>query len=353
MDLALLDEQIGQTISAAWSSNTKLTRSSQWQIYIEFCSHNGLEPVPASVLTIARFLLFKSQSPKFSTVNNYFSAIVALHKYHGFDADYRSTYFMKLLMEGLRHRLGDAVQQAVTVEQLKKMSKFMNFSDGRELMLWGSIVLSFRSLLRKSNILPDKVSEIADHVIRCSQVVWTDYGCCLEVVSTKTIESRERILRIPLVRVPGSSLCAVHYIEEAWKINKPLPDHPIFVYNNKPILYREGLSKHLVLCIGLDPTKVGFHSLRRSGAQYLNSIRVSLSDIKSAGDWRSMAVLSYLVSGLNRKLEIEKQSVQYLLDSFFGLEYLFNVTVYCLIFMLIMFELLAMGFGTQLCYIYY
>lgn len=279
---------------------------------------NGLEPVPASVLTIARFLLYKSQSSKFSTVNNYFSAIVSLHKYHGFDADYRSTYFMKLLMEGLRHRLGDAVQQSesLTVVQLKDMSKFVNFSDDREVMLWGSIVLSFRSLLRKSNILPENYSDISDHVVRCNQIRWTNYGCCLEVVSSKTIKCRERILRIPLVRVPGSPLCAVHYIEKAWQ-KKPSLDSPIFVYNNKPILYREGLSyiKHLVSCIGLDPTRVGFHSLRRSGAQYLNSIGVSLPDIKSAGDWRSMAVLSYLVSGLDRKLEIEKQAVQYLLEA--------------------------------------
>lgn len=311
-----------KTYHSQWTrekiSNTKSTRSSQWRIYVEFCSVNGLEPVPASVLTIARFLLYKSQSSKFSTVNNYFSAIVSLHKYHGFDADYRSTYFMKLLMEGLRHRLGDAVQQSesLTVVQLKDMSKFVNFSDDREVMLWGSIVLSFRSLLRKSNILPENYSDISDHVVRCNQIRWTNYGCCLEVVSSKTIKCRERILRIPLVRVPGSPLCAVHYIEKAWQ-KKPSLDSPIFVYNNKPILYREGLSyiKHLVSCIGLDPTRVGFHSLRRSGAQYLNSIGVSLPDIKSAGDWRSMAVLSYLVSGLDRKLEIEKQAVQYLLEA--------------------------------------
>lgn len=318
VDLAVIDEQIGQTISAAWSSNTKLTRSSQWRIYMEFCLDNGLEPVPASVLTIARFLLYKSQSSKFSTVNNYFSAIVSLHKYHGFDADYRSTYFMKLLMEGLHHRLGDAVQQtaSLTVSQLKQMSTFVDFSDGKEMMLWGSIVLSFRSLLRKSNILPDKGSEIPDHVVRCKHVRWMDYGCCIDVISTKTIQCKERVLKIPLVRLQDSPLCAVAYIQKAWESSKPLPDDPIFVYKKKPILYREGLAfiKRLVSCIGLDPSKIGFHSLRRSGAQYLNSIGVSLPDIKSAGDWRSMAVLSYLISDLDRKLQIERMSASQLLS---------------------------------------
>lgn len=183
------------------------------------------------------------------------------------------------------------------------------------MMLWGSIVLSFRSLLRKSNILPDKASDIGEHVLRCKHVIWTEYGCLMEVISTKTIKCRERILKIPIRRIPGSVLCAVHYIERSMQNGILDGNSPIFVYKQKPILYREGLAfiKKLVLCIGLDDSKVGFHSLRRSGAQYLNSLGVSLTDIKSAGDWRSMAVLTYLISGLQRKVEIEKIAADNLL----------------------------------------
>lgn len=261
-------------------------------------------------MTIARFLLYKSRTSKFSTVNNYFSAIVALHRYHGFEDDYRSTYFMKLLMEGLRHRLGDAVRQAesLSVPQLKAMAEFVDHSDWKKFMLWCSIGLSFRSLLRKSNILPDKASEIGDHVVRFRHVKWTSYGCCLDVVSTKTIQCKEQVLRIPITRVSGSKLCAVHYIEKSLAFAKPSLDSPIFVCHGKPILYREGLAfiKHLVSCIGLDSSKVGFHSLRRSGAMYMNSLGVALPDIKSAGDWRSMAVLTYLISGHDRKVEIDQ-----------------------------------------------
>lgn len=318
VDLTELDKQIGDTIASAWSSNTKTTRSSQWRIYIDFCHQNGLVPVPADVLTIARFLLYKSRTSKFNTVNNYFSAIIALHKYHGFEDDYHSTYFMKLVMEGLRHRLGDTVRQAesLSVVQLREMAKFVDHSDWKQFMLWGSIVLSFRSLLRKSNILPDKVSEISDHVIRVRHVKWTSYGCCLEVVSTKTIQCKERILKIPISRVVGSPLCAVHYIEKSLDFGNPSADSPIFVCDGRPILYREGLAfiKQLVSRIGLDPAKVGFHSLRRSGAQYMNSLGISLSDIKSAGDWRSMAVLTYLISGLERKVEIDKLVASNLMD---------------------------------------
>lgn len=129
VDLQELDKQIGDTISAAWASNTISTRSSQWRIYMDFCRDNGLQAVPAGVLTIARFLLYKSQTSKYGTINNYLSSIISLHKYYGFEAEYRSTYFMKLLLEGLRHKLGDTVQQAesLTPSQLCKMSKFVDF----------------------------------------------------------------------------------------------------------------------------------------------------------------------------------------------------------------------------------
>lgn len=148
MDLLDLDKQIGETIASAWSANTKSTRSSQWRIYIDFCHQNGLIPVPASVLTIARFLLYKSKTSKFRTVNNYFSAVIGLHRYHGVDDDYRSVYFMKLLMEGLRHKLGDSVQQlqSLSVSQLKEMAEFVDHSDWKQFVLWGSIVLSFEEV---------------------------------------------------------------------------------------------------------------------------------------------------------------------------------------------------------------
>lgn len=72
-------------------------------------------------------------------------------------------------------------------------------------------------------------------------------------------------------------------------------------------MYRDVLQfiKRAVLLIGLDPQNIGLHSLRRSGASFLHSIGVPLEDIRMAGDWRSMAVLLYLVNPFSRKLELE------------------------------------------------
>lgn len=265
---------------------------------------------------MARFLIFKARTSKFTTLNNYLSAIINLHKYHGHDIDFRGCYFIQLLMEGLRQRLGDFVKQAACLSpaQLVNMSKHVKFANQREFMLWGAIVLSFRSLLRKSNILQDSLQFCSDHVIRRKDILWTDYGCCLQVNCTKTLKYRDRVLQIPLKMVRGSPLCAVHYIRASIAMSPGGMDDPIFIYNGKPLLYREGLDfiKRLVGCIGLDPKTVSFHSLRRSGARFLNDIGVPLTDIKTVGDWKSMAVLTYLVSPLERKIDIEQSCVHHL-----------------------------------------
>lgn len=60
----------------------------------------------------------------------------------------------------------------------------------------------------------------------------------------------------------------------------------------------------------MDDSKVGLHSLRRSGASFWCHLGVPLTDIKSIGDWRSLAVLEYLVTPMNRKMDIEKIMVE-------------------------------------------
>lgn len=73
---------------------------------------------------------------------------------------------------------------------------------------------------------------------------------------------------------------------------------PVFVFEGKLIVYADVLKflKQLVSAIGKDLSDSGLHSMRRSGAQFLLSLRVPTSEIMFMGDWSSMAVLSYLVT---------------------------------------------------------
>ena len=78
-------------------------------------------------------------------------------------------------------------------------------------------------------------------------------------------------------------------------------------HSNVPLLYCDVLKflKDSVEGIGMDPSDVGLHSVRRSGAAYLHCIGIPSIDIQCVWDWRSLAVLSYLITPLNRKLDLE------------------------------------------------
>lgn len=257
-------------------------------------------------------MTFMARSCKFSTINNYLSAIIVLHKYHGFNPEFRETFYMKLVLKGLRRILGDETAKAATLmpEQLIQCYFKLDKNDQWWLTCWSAIILCFRSLLRKSNVLPTTLND-RKHVILRKDVVFFDWGVLLNVHSTKTLQYRERKLQVPIFNMPGSPLCAVSFLREHFERYPAEMDSPLFLKERNgiitPLLYHEVLRalKTLIKRIGLEDTNVSLHSLRRSGATFLCRIGVPLSDIKTMGDWRSLAVLEYLITPLERKLQIE------------------------------------------------
>lgn len=307
-----MDTELSKIIASAWADNTVSTRRSQWNKYLQFCSNRGLVAIPAESLTVARFMTFMARSCKFSTINNYLSAIIVLHKYHRFNPEFRETFYMKLVLKGLRRILGDETTKAIPLmpEQLIKCYNYVEEIDMWWLACWSAIILCFRSLLRKSNVLPTTLKD-RNHVILRKGVTFFKWGVLLNVHSTKTLQYRECMLQIPIFNMPGSPLCAASFLQRHFKNFPASMDSPLFLKERKgiitPLLYHEvlGALKTLIKKVGLQDQIVSLHSLRRSGATFLCRIGIPLSDIKTMGDWKSLAVLEYLITPLESKLEIE------------------------------------------------
>lgn len=313
VDMVKVDNHLDLVIRSAWADSTLKTRNSQWSKYIDFCHANGLSPVPAEILTVARFLVNLASSCVFSTCNNYLSAVVALHRFLGHDAPFRESFIIKLVMKGLSRNLGTHVNRKIGLlpTDFRAIYSKLDMSDINTITKWAALMLSFRSLLRKSNLVQNTLKDPGMVVLR-SDLDFGSSGVILHVRKTKTIQRREYVLDVPVNFVSSSSMCAASMLASHLNRTSHIKDGPLFLIltkngNWQPLLYADLLRflKTCVSLIGLNPSDVGLHSMRRSGAAFLHSLGVSLVDIMNASDWKSLAALSYLISPLSRKQEIE------------------------------------------------
>ena len=320
MDVSKIDDELSTTIAAAWSSNTLSVRNSQWSKFISFCTSINQPPLPASTETVSRFLVWLARTCKYSTINNYVSAVVSLHKFHGYDPQFRDSFFIKMVLKGLKRRLGDKTVQMQPFSLMNLKGMYEKLDHSIEELLWTILIVSFRSLLRKSNLVPTRGQD-DHHVLRRSDIHVFHWGIMLNVKSTKTLQCSEYVLQIPLYYVKDIRFCAASAVL-AHMHTYPAPASS-FLFMKKvgvglqPVYYKEVLDfiKILSSRIGLDPKQYGCHSLRRSGAGFLQSIHVPLEDIMSMGDWHSLSVLDYLVTPLHRKFDIQNTvSVNLLAD---------------------------------------
>lgn len=318
--LAAIDREMSQVISQAWAPTTLKTRNSQWGVFINFCMKMGLTPLPADCTTVCRFLILQSRKSKYTTLNNYVSAINVLHRFYGYQINFREFYLLKLVMAGLKSKLGAAVEQKhpLTIDQLITIRKKLPESE-YNLTMWTAIVFGFRTLLRKCNILPDG-PEGGEHVLMRSDLVFYHDKFIVNVRSSKTNRYKERIFQIPIMKIDNHWFCLYTMLQDHFSRFPVASSQPIFWKRSgnitKPIVYSELLQflKSVVSWVGLKPEEVGLHSLRRSGAGFLYSLGVPLSDIQSFGDWSSLAVLLYLCTPFSRKCDIEKSVSQFLSD---------------------------------------
>lgn len=181
--------------------------------------------------------------------------------------------------------------------------------------MWACVMLGFRSLLRKSNLVPTSATDLT-HVLRRSDVTFTSEGLRLCVRSSKTRKRGENDLVIPVCFIKDAPwFCAASMIATHIARTPRPPEDPIFYKMDKsgkykPVLYKDllGFIQRLAPSVQKKASDLGTHSLRRSGATFLSQIGVSLQEIKTIGDWKSLAVLAYLVTPLNRKEQIDYYS---------------------------------------------
>lgn len=290
----------------AFAPSTRKTRASQWKSYETFCAEFHLNVFPLTSENISRFLVWKSSTVSYVTLNNYVSALNVIGKINDQRVDLREDYVIHLTLRGLRRILGDFSQpmDPLSPSDLIRIRAHVNWSSRKEAAVWTGILLAFRTLLRKSHFFEATQEDV--HLLTKWEVKWTSWGFIIIISRSKTIQFGQRKFEAPVCRCQGL-LCAVSALRDLWGRGPQVQDSPIISdEKDEPIQYRDALRPLKDWCKKAHIDKnVGLHSLRRGMATYMKEQGFSLLDIQLAGDWQSLSVLRYLSTSSERKKNID------------------------------------------------
>ena len=225
-------------------------------------------------------------------------------------------------MAGLRRTSGGTPKRKrpVTPEMLQAMAAIvLDRGDTETNIVFFAILIGFFAFLRKSNLTVDsdvlldtsKMMRRSDiRIDRGQYVLW------VRIRRTKSLQYGDREIWIPIHGWPRHVLDIIAWADLAMAPYKPVQKTEDHVFAGRwrgstevtPLKYAEFLTrlKDLVKAIGLDPTNVAGHSLRRGGASYAFHRGIPPEVIKQLGDWQSDCYLIYCVIPPSRMVEASR-----------------------------------------------
>ena len=213
-----------------------------------------------------------------------------------------------------------AIKQAepVTPELLIKLSKVVNYKDQVEMVAWTGLLLGFYMFLRKSNLVPDTMDTFNSNQQFCRadiNLLGMDKAMMVEIRWSKTIQHKQKILRLPVLPAKNKAICPVFWMHYMVTSVPGLPHDPVLalkgpgktlVLSANQLIYR--FQKWLIL-IGEDPTIFSLHSLRR-GATFAYQSNIEAEMIKLMGDWASDAYKRYIDVSMDKRYDSMKLFVE-------------------------------------------
>jgi hypothetical protein len=305
---ASLDELVVTFTKASLSEATKSTYRSQLTSYLKFCIKYDYQPVPASTLTLCRYIAHLTLRLKYSSVKQYLNVVRILHLEYGLNNPLADNYGLKSVLKGVRRLQGDSVSRKspITMAILVRIRACLDFQSSVDCAFWAACLLAFYGMLRKSSMFP-----IHQHLmIGCVKVL--SWGIVVTFSYSKTVQHQERQ---PFISLPWNdhvALCPCRALFCSWTKSKAFSQcDPLFPIRTvgmlKPLSRVSFSTKLQAIFQGLGLSGYSGHSFRRGGASHALASGVPVEIIKAQGDWRSLAYLDYLNldSSLSRAHQIQ------------------------------------------------
>lgn len=241
------------------SPGTRRVYRSDWRIFSLWCAARGLEPLPATPETVARFLSAEAMAgAKASTIGRRAAAIGYAHKLAGYRDPPSGAEAVKAVMRGIRRTIGTAPQRKApaTADLVNEMLKHCpdTLAGKRDRAL---LALGFAGAFRRSELVALEVADLAE----------VPDGLRVTIRKSKTDQERAgQEIAIPR----GYRLRPVEAVE-TWLAAAEINNGPVF----RPVLKGSRLQpasltagsvaaivKRYAELAGFDPAQFAGHSLR-------------------------------------------------------------------------------------------
>ena len=270
---------------------------------MRFCIYFDRVHLPADQITLCAYIAFLARTLNPSSLPGYINIVRIIHVQAGFPNPFKDNWELSMIRRGISRKLGRPPVQKlpITLEILRSMFEFLDFSLDGELSFWCACLVCFYGLLRKNTLLPVSEKDLSPaYLVRGDVVNLNETSFLLKIRQTKTIQFGQRVLSIPFVGCKDIRLCPVSFILRHL-VHSTLPKvSPLFSYIAKGHV-KCWTHKTFVTRLKKFLDKMGFpsrsysgHSFRRGGCSLCFEAGLSITDIKLRGDWRSNSFERYI-----------------------------------------------------------
>lgn len=245
------------------------------------------------------------QSP--TSIGNYIAAVRHMHKRLHVAAPSLDSFELTTMLRAVRlTMLHHPNRRApLSLAALRTLVDLCSTMGRTGVIMKVAITFAFFGLLRQSNLAPQSVALAKDpRNTRRNDVVVAPPGLIITLRWTKTLQTGENVVRIPLPRLTGSRLCPVDAFIDLSRRCPASPGAPLLCASIKgrrrvftTHMLRSLLRAMLSTC-HLSPRDHSLHGLRRGGASALFNAGVGATHIQHQGTWRSDAFWQYIAKDL-------------------------------------------------------
>ena len=271
-------------------------------------------PLPASTLTISRYIAYVSTRLSTSSIPPYLNTIKLLHIEAGLPNPLSSNFHISSLIKGVHRQLATPPNQKlpITPAILLQMHACLDLSRPILVSFWAACLVAFYSFFRKSTLLAKSPLHSCKTEFCIRDLIISPTTALLNVKHTKTLQFFNRLVQVPLPHIPQSPLCPISALLNLLSLLSGAPSSlSLFSYplpgGGFSHLTYTSFSKLLATVLiesGTSPSQYSGHSFRRGGASFAFSCGIPSDLIKIQGDWSSDAYLRYLTSPLSSRQKL-------------------------------------------------